>query len=383
MCISRALQSRSAPESAEQMTRALLVAAVGLCLLSSCRTVECGANTIEVEGTCVAMAVDPGAHCAPGTSYDATSGRCESDLFENGGGVCGENTTQVTGDDGITYCIGTGGGGCAEPLVCPPSTVANTVSLCGRVFDLEDSAPLDDGDPDNGEPYTTVELRVLDPIAFIVNPSPPVLARATPDSCGRFAIANAPRPGHGLIALVTDDITDPETGQPQLGDNLVVAGIADAPQAGQVRANLRAWILRRSTDLAWSQAAGLTGESFGTRGVYIPIFLSGAAPALPFPLAPTPGVKVAIIDGSVSRAVLPENDFYFEDTAPLTRLTLSATREETGANGTALYINQPGIADFSGLGATPPGMCWVINQAASPRGGAFVQERALVSELCP
>jgi hypothetical protein len=351
--------------------------------LTSCQTLECGENTIELDGKCVAMAGTPGAECGPGTTFDPTSGRCTSDLFSAGGGICGEGTTVVVNDQGVPQCVGTGvGGGCDTPLPCPPPTDGNAVSMCGRIYDLQDSRPLDDGNPDNGEPHRTVELRVLNPFEFIQSPTPTILARAVPDSCGRYAIVNAPRPAVGFIALAVDDLTD-EAGQPVFGDNIVITGIADAVAAGDVLPAQRAWILRRETDALWSTSAGLPeGQTFGQLGVYVPIFLTtGVPPVAPFPGAPTPDVMVAVVEGA-NRVVKPEQDFYFDDSDPLARTIVGPGRTATGPNGTGLFIMQAGIPNFSGVGNTPPDACWAVNPAATPPGAVFVQERTAEVRFC-
>jgi hypothetical protein len=350
--------------------------------LGGCKSVECGENTVEEDGVCVSMNGQTGIECGPGTHFDIGTGRCESDLFTEGGGVCGDGTAVTVTDAGVRVCVGLGGGGsnCSTPLPCPPPTAENAVALCGRIYDLEDSQPIDDGNPDNGEPWKTVELRVLDPFAFISNPAATVLVRALPDSCGRYAIQNAPRPPAGFIALAVEDITG-EDGQPMLGDNLVISGIADAVAAGDVRATQRAWILRRSTDQAWSAAAGLTGMTFGERGIYVPIFLGDGAPVAPFSSAPAADVMTAIIEGP-GRTVKPENDFYFDDTDPVIRRAVSPTRAQTGTNGTGLYLNQPAIQSVSGVGGSAQGTCWENHPAAAPVGAAFVQERQAEARFC-
>ena len=363
---------------------ALALLAAGLCASAGCSKLECGEGTVELDDKCISS-VDPGAQCAPGTTFNMSTGRCESDLFNQGGGLCGENTTQIVDDAGVRVCQGTGSGtgNCSSPLPCPAPTTANSVSLCGRVFDLEDSTPLDDGNAENGEPHKTIELRVLDPLAFIANPNATILAKATPDACGRFAIPNAPRPPAGFIAVTTEDITN-EQGQPAIGDNLVIAGVAFAVESGEVLPTIRAFIFKRSTDAAWSTAAGLaSGTTFGSLGVYVPIFLAPTSVVAPFPSSPTADVMVTLNNASGIRTVKPENDFYFDDTMPLIRRTVSSTRAQTGANGSALYINQPGLGNFSGIGNAPVGTCWAVNPAAAPKGGAFVQERSAESRFCP
>ncbi len=345
---------------------------------AGCRSVECGANTIEQSDVCVAQAVDPGAECGPGTVFNVETGRCENALFLDGGGLCGQNTTLVINDAGIRTCVGTGGSSndCSQALPCPGPSGGN-VSLCGRIFDLETSQPLDDGNATNGEPSKKIELRVYDPIAFVAG-NAPVLAMAAPDSCGRFAIMNAPLPGSLFIAVATDDVTGSGS------DDYVLTGIAAPVSGGVTLPDLRAWVFRRTTDTKWSTQAGLAaGATFGKMGVYIPIFLSGTTPLAPFPLTPTPDVMVAIVGSSGTRVVHPENDFYFDDSDPLARTLLSTTRAQTGMNGTALYINQPSITNFSGIGNAGAGLCWRKDLAAAPVGGAYVQERNPGAQYCP
>lgn len=355
------------------------VALLGLGMTAAgCKTLECGDNTVEQDDKCVAMAGQTGTECGPGTHFDMGTGRCEADVFNEGGGVCGEGTAAVVSDAGVRTCVGLGGGGtnCSNPLPCPAPTEANSVAMCGRIYDLEDSKPLDDGNPDNGEPSQAVELLVLDPFEFIRGNATPK-ARALADSCGRYAIQNAPRPTVGFIALAVDDL------DPNGPDRYVTTGIAAAVASGDVLPAQRAWILRRTTDQMWSAAAGLTGMTFGQVGVYIPLFIGSGAPVAPFPGPPVEGVMTAVIEGT-ARVAKPENDFYFDDTDPTIRRMVSTTRPSTGKNGSGLYINQATILfpGFSGIGSTPMGTCWAVNPAAAPMNAAFVQERQYDSRFC-
>jgi len=345
---------------------------------SGCGSVECGANTIEKDNVCVAEAADPGTQCGPGTVYNATSGRCENGTFADGGGLCGPNTTLVIDDAGVRFCVGTGGStDCSQPLPCPAPTGSNNLTLCGRVYNLDDSTPFDDGKPEDGEPYKTIELRVYDPISFVGNPSTAMpLTTAAADSCGRFVITEVSRPTDGFIAVATEDVTDGSN-----TDQYVQTGIAAPAAGGQTLSGLRAWVFKRSTDQAWSSAAGLSGgTTFGSVGVYIPIFLSGPAVA-PLPAGPTAGVTIAPVDTTGNRNPKPMQDYYFTDSAPLSRKTASATPSSTGANGTGLYVNS-GLNTFSGVGGAPPSTCWAKDLAAAPVGGAYVQERTAAAEFC-
>lgn len=341
----------------------------------SCSDVSCGPNTIQQDNVCVGQTMSPGADCGPGTVYNNVSGRCENALFD-GGGVCGPNTTLIVNDAGIRVCVGTGGGGdCSQPLPCPTPTSGN-LTLCGRLYNIEDTTPFDDGNPGNGEPWKTIELRVYDPIAFANDPTTPPLTTKTPDSCARFVIPDVPRQADGFIAVASDDLNDGSN-----TDAFVQTGIAAPTTSGQVLDGMRAWVLKRTVDQSWSTSAGLAaGQTFGKMGVYIPIFLSGPGAGI-FPAGPTTGVTIAEVSNVGIRTPMAANDYYFDDSDPLQRKTVGS-RASTGANGTGLYINT-GLDTFSGLGGAPGGTCWAKDLAAAPMPGAYVQERTASADFCP
>jgi hypothetical protein len=362
--------------------------AVLLSLLAAtgCKQLECGENTIERDGECVAMVDPPGVDCGPGTFYDPESGVCLSGIFEDAGGICGEFTTQITDDAGNKICVGTGGGAdCSRPLVCPTPVGANTVSLCGRIFDLEDSTPLDDADPNNGEPARTVELRLYEPIGFATDPgNSPIRAKALPDECGRFVFASVVVPNTGFLATAVEDLDSNADGIADLADDRVLTGVAVAGTAGQVISGVRAFTLRRTTDALWSTAAGLSGTTFGTSGVYVPIFVDQKdAEVGPFPGTPQDGVVTTILNEDTGNLEpFAANDFYFDDTTALERKVVSQTRSATGTNGTGLYLNQPNLSSFSGIGSEPASCTWPTDPGAAPVGVAFVQERIPRPENC-
>ena len=345
-----------------------LILAMTAFVCASCQNLECGDNTIERDGKCVASTLPPDKECGPGTAFDPGSGRCLSVL------TCGENTIAVTTDAGVPVCVGIGGSvDCNQPIPCPPPD-GDSMTVCGRIYDLEDSTPLDDANSSNGEPYRDVVIRIYDPLALATEQNPTVVKTGAPDACGRFAITDVPISAlpSTFIAIVTDDAGST--------DNLVRAGIADNAAVGSVLTNLRAWVFRRSTDASWSSQAGLSGDSFGVRGVYAQIFLSGT-PLPPFATGrPTTGVTAAVV--GATRDPRPNDDFYFTDADPVLRRTVSPTRDNTGANGTALLINA-GLGSYSGVGNEPPSTCWAKSLAASPANSAFVQERIANAESCP
>src|SRR5262249_28394341 len=137
---------------------------------------------------------------------------------------------------------------------------------------------------------------------------------------------------------------------------------------------MHGFILRHDTDDAWSAAAGdlPAGQTFGSMGVYVPIYIDGQKPPVgPFAGTPTAGVTI-IKSGSVIAA----NHYYFSDSDPPSRTTVSPTQPSTGANGTGLFINQPGLDPaMSGMGAEPTGCTWPSDPGAAPTGAVFVNER--------
>jgi hypothetical protein len=345
---------------------------------AGCKTVVCGANTIEVNNVCVGETLDGGvgASCGPGTTYDPVSGVCRSNLFLDGGGKCGMNTVEVEDDAGNHICVGTGGTGdkCANPLPCPAPTNSQNNTLCGRVYDLEDTTPLDDGDDTNGTPSANIILQVYDPIAFVNNPSSPPITTAMTDDCGRFVIQDVgPTPIDGTIAVATDDVSN------VTADNYVHTGIASLASQGQVLNGLHAFVFRRTTDQAWSTAAGLTTKTFGQTGVYIPIYINPQMPHVgPFGGTPTAGV-------TMTENASPITGFYFTDTDPLKRQTIAAsTVTVTGANGTGLYTMEKGLGQFSGMGMEPTSCVWPTDPASGPANVAYVQERVpMTGKDCP
>src|SRR5678815_924279 len=117
-------------------------------MLTSCQGVDCGEGTIERDGVCVPadQAVEPG-DCGDGTHYDpAEGGSCVPDLPP---AQCDPDTTVPIPDPvtGIITCVGTGTTGCGLP--CPPPGPGN-VSLCGKLYDVEDDSAIEetaDGTP--------------------------------------------------------------------------------------------------------------------------------------------------------------------------------------------------------------------------------------------
>ncbi len=226
-------------------------------------------------------------------------------------------------------------GNCDVPLDCPSPTLANHVSLCGRVYDSETTQPLDDGTQGTA---AGVEIRLYDPLLFVNDPSTMPFETGAVDSCGRFALKNVMSPGP-FIALAIEDKTG------SADDTYVLTGVARPTTTPKIQLN--AFVTRHDTDLAWSASAGLAGPTFGARGVYLAIYEDAATP-----LAPLAGTPVAGVTGTVAGAQDPSGDYYFSDTTPLSRAMVDPAANATNGNGAMLVIGASGLVSFGGMSSS-------------------------------
>jgi hypothetical protein len=237
-------------------------------------------------------------------------------------GCTTEGTVLSAGGDAATGDDDAGDGADADVTVCPPAgpcpdPPAGDITVCGRVLDLEVTAPVTSSAP---------TVRIYDFVDLRLNPQTAVAhATVTPDACGWY---HATVDGLAGIFVV-------HTGE--LGQ-----GGIHRPPGQTVRAN--AWTLRAATDDTWSAAAGLTGQTFADLGSLLAIFVDvGEPPVTPLQGAPIAGVELTI-NGSPSAA----DDFYFADTAPLARSMLAPAQAATGADGSGLLRDVPSLSQFSG-----------------------------------
>jgi hypothetical protein len=347
---------------------------LALALLAGCKNLDCGDNTLEKDGQCVANPMAPGFQCGAGTVYDEASGLCLNSLFEEGGGICGDGTVLVVDAEGIHYCEGTGTGSCDKALPCPTPTGEN-IALCGQLFDVEDSTLLSEK-----LDTTKIEVRVYDPIAFATDPggTAPIKV-ASADACGRFAIGEITPPSSSFVAVAAQDKVDAD-------DLVMLTGVATANNRGQARAGMRLFTMRRSTAAAWTEALALA-TPLEQSGGYLPIYLTPAAKGgvvtPPFPAQPTAGVKVTTGTFPTETEVT-SNRYYFTDTVRTERKLPSAAPTATGMNGTALVLQIPGLPQYGGMDNEPAGCQWNDNLAATPPGTLYVQEKLPgPTEGCP
>ncbi len=347
-------------------------AVVGLLVVCSAASVSCsdsvvcGRGSIEVDGECIADTQLPvPTTCGTGTIYDEVSGECVNSLIEDELGRCGPSTVRVVGDDGIPVCEGVGAcSDCSVAPACPQPSNPTRITVCGRVFDLETTLPMNNDPADPGI-LPDLSGKLYDPIAFINNPqTATVLAELEFDSCGYYQ-AEVALPFSGKIGLAIDDADG------AADDNFVTVGVAEELAQGE-RALLNSFALRVTSDMAWTMMAGdpIGGDTFAQEGAYVPIYIDTSMPPVgPFEGTPKAGVKVAI-GSSVNAA----NDFYFGDTDPLSRAMIDNGLDATGPNGTGILYGSPGINNnFTGIG--PAGCDWPVNQAGMVGGAIFVQER--------
>jgi hypothetical protein len=313
---------------------------------ASCKTLDCGPNTLEQDGTCVANVTAPGFQCGAGTYYDQAS-------------------VLVVDQQGNHFCEGTGSASCDKALPCPTPTGEN-IALCGQMFDLEDSTLLSEKID-----TTKLEVRVYDPIAFATDPGGTAPIKVvSADACGRFAIAEITPPSSQFVAVAAQDKVDSD-------DLIVLTGVATTNQRGSARTGLRLFTMRRSTAAAWTTALGL-GTPIEQSGAYVPIYLTpmakGGVVTPPFLGQPQQGVIVTKDAGPLEMP-LTANVFYFSDTSRTERRTPTMSLSATGMNGAALVLMQPAIASFGGQGNEPSGCQWNDNSAAAPPATIYVQEK--------
>ncbi|RMH41306.1 MAG: hypothetical protein D6689_11505, partial [Deltaproteobacteria bacterium] len=264
---------------------------------------------------------------------------------------------------------GIGGGGCAT-IACPTPD-GGKVSLCGQLYDVQTGMMIRDPDAD-GSPCESptadgpcsLSVQVYDPLAFAGNPTatPPLPADfISVDNCGHFVAKNVMVSFSGFMAIAVDDAGATDARR--------LTGIAFPVQVGEARKGLRAFSLASSTDQMWTTTAGEpfgSDKTFVDKGVYGVVFFHPDAATG----APVEGVTVTA--GGTTR---PDDDFYFSDTAPLSRSTVDPALDRTGPNGMALMVNISGLPFLSGVGGDIGDNCeWQSESAASIAGVLFFRE---------
>jgi hypothetical protein len=244
------------------------------------------------------------------------------------------------------------------PCSCPQPTPGKFM-ICGRIYDLETSQPV-------ASAASVLKVDLYDALMFANNPTAtPPLGTATVDGvgCYRADDGGVTPPFTAYVAAATDDV-------PGQNDDWVRTAVAVPSGAGQRMTDVVAWATRHTTDQQWSTSAGLAGQTFAERGVYVGIFVD---PNLP-PLGPLHGTPVAGVRVTENGSVKATNDYPFADVQPLLRTTVAPAQDVTGPSGSVLYTGGT-LTQYSGSGAEPAGCAWPSTLAATIPGAVFVHER--------
>jgi hypothetical protein len=336
---------------------------------TGCAQLECGEGTIERDGTCAPADETPDPTvCGPGTQL-GPSGTCESIV------VCDPDTTTPVTDPvtGEVTCVGTGGGGdCTTPLSGCATATAGTMTMCGRLYDVEDDSEIGMGStdatacPGTGEATgpCALQIRPYDALLFAANPTttPPLVSdEIFQDHCGRFRIKNIQPAGAPFIGLGVDD-------HPMhTGNNQKLTGVAFPTQTATARTDIVAYTTSAATDAMWGASSG-EGASLAALGVYVNIYRDNGTPGDPLSGAVAEGIQ--ILRGGQP---ITNDDFYFSDT-DTNRTTVDPGLNATGANGTGLVLGQPNLAPYTGTPSPPGASCnWYSSNGASIPSVVFVQ----------
>ncbi len=338
---------------------AIILAALLPVTATACKPVDCGAGTLERNGTCVPADETVGtAGCGPFT--ELVGDQCVPQFPPT---VCDPETTQAEVDDqGVTTCIGTGAGfACALPE-------AGKQTICGQLYDLATNQPFAAPGADcvpctatTAAGPCSIGIRAYDAISFATNPqtaTPLVTGEVVIDDCGRYKVPDITVPTGPFIGLGIDDADGTKQG-PAGSTNAV--GVATPKLAGTATKDFEGFIVTQATTEAWEASGGppLAG------GLYVPIFRAMRAG-----LTNQAGVTVTR-DG----AMIAADDHYFS-AGQAGRTTIDPTASATGANGTAVVTNAAvadGLAYSADPGPLPAECAWDKRAGASLPFIVFVQ----------
>jgi hypothetical protein len=360
--------------TAARATAASAALAAVLALQSGCTSVECGFGTIERDGDCVAaeQATDD-SECGEGTILDPSGQFCVPEV------VCDPATTVVVEQpDGSFVCEGMAGGGalpsCDMALPCPGAS-GTTTTICGTFFDLETDAklgpstgPATQCDPMNpaASGACSYRLEFYDALTFSGGGTTQLDYDAEDliyDSCGRFRVTGLQAANSGIAAV----------GARGTATGAVTSGIAVRVIQGGTYPGQKLYTVTAATNMKYSMAVGRADLRAG--GVYVSIHV------LPPYNTLNPAAGVTLTGASGGAAA----NFYFSDTDPGTRSMIGPTTQTvTGANGTAILIDQPATGAFpSSGGDLPAGCSWNSITGGNIPGVYFIQTRVPFEDTNP
>jgi hypothetical protein len=350
-------------------TRIVLLALL-MVVAAGCKSVDCGDGTIERNGTCVASSQTIGtAICGPGTEPNANL--CVPSFPPT---MCDPTTTQEDVDEnGVTTCVGIGGGGgCSAKIACPSPTDGKQ-TICGQLYDFETNQPFADPSATGG-PCTAGCMATSGPCALAIKAYDAVVFAGSMgasgqlttgpvyiDDCGRFRVSEIAQPGPpGLIALGVDDAAPP----PGPGGITNAVGIATAAAPNTATKDVEAFIVKPSTTASWGATPSLAA------GIYAPVFRTNKTGT---DLAAGVTVTFAPMSNPTQMSPMPARDFYFAS-GSTNRTTLDANANATTTDGTALVSGATLTEVYSGAGGGIPSTClWEVHGGAAVPGVVFIQ----------
>jgi hypothetical protein len=96
----------------------------------------------------------------------------------------------------------------------------------------------------------------------------------------------------------------------------------------------------------------LGGQTIEEAGAYVTIFRASDVPV--------EGVTLTNSTGGT----YPNDDFYFDDTDPLTRGSISDTQTATGPNGSSILLNRVQLTQYTGMGGIADNCSFIPAQGA-------------------
>ncbi|HXC53093.1 MAG TPA: hypothetical protein VN634_19555 [Candidatus Limnocylindrales bacterium] len=291
----------------------------------------------------------------------------------------------LEGDDPtnpLTIVCGASNAACDGPFTCPAPVDGAHQTICGQLYDLEDSSKFQAAGATGTACTTTtvdgpcsLDIVAYDAVGFGTNPATaPALTSGAVfiDDCGRYRVPDVAIPSGAFIELAIDDADVAKHG-PTGSTNTVT--VTTPKQAGAATPNFDAWVASKATTDTWE----LSGAPPVSGGLFVPIFHAMISKT-----------NRDLQDGvtfTASGSPVPARDSYFVATEA-SRDTIDPTANSTGINGTVL-VTGASLSDgpiYSGSGGGLSSSCvWETHGGTSLPSILSVQDfrpQNAVSETC-
>lgn len=332
---------------------------------SACHTIECGPGTIDRGGECEPADLTVGnAKCGPNTVL-----RGDQCVPEFSPTECDPDTTEPeTDSNGVTKCIGTGGGGCSAPLACPdPADGKQTI--CGQIYNFVDDTPFA-ADGATGAQCSAIadrgpcslKITVLD--AITPKDLTSTVSSIYIDDCGRYRVSEIAPGGALAEALIFSEAGTPPSGTGTVTVPSILAFLPADLTAGKLR-DFEAFVVDNAASTKWSDDGG---PSLSV-GIYAAIFRAhGCDPSTR--KCNGDGDRLANQADVTLTSTLGNR--YFVD-GPSRRQIAPAAAKATTSNGAVLatLAAAPQISSVDGVGGLVEGCDWP-GKSARPRPGAVL-----------